>query len=115
MYKVSTYGGVDGLISFQATILTKTVMGLAKGHAGNATCNSAEANRAEAAKEAVLPRLRRLGGLGVDVLAGTGQDIVETILPLVEVVMVDGTVVVGIGLSWSSHCGVLDNKIGVKR
>lgn len=72
MHTGSTYGGVDGLISLEATILTKTVVGLAEGHAGNATCNSAEADRAEAAKEAVLPRLRRLGGLGVDVLAGTG-------------------------------------------
>lgn len=72
MHTGSTYGGVDGLISFQVTILTKTVMGLAEGHAGNTACNGAEADRAEAAKEAVLPRLRCLWGLGVDVLAGMG-------------------------------------------
>jgi hypothetical protein len=72
LYKGSTYGGVDGLISLEVTVLTKSVVGLAEGHAGNAACNGAEADRAEAAKEAVLPRLRRLGGLGVDMLAGTG-------------------------------------------
>lgn len=72
MHTGSTYGSVDRLISLQVTVLTKTVMGLAKGHTRNATCNGAEADRAEAAKEAVLPRLRCLGGLGVDVLAGTG-------------------------------------------
>lgn len=78
-------------------------MGLAKGHARDAAGDRAKADRAEAAEEAVLPRLRRLGRLGVDMLAGTGEDIIESVLPLVKVVVVDGTVVVSVRLSWGRH------------
>lgn len=78
-------------------------MGLAKGHARDAAGDGAQADGAEAAEEAVLPRLRRLGRLGVDMLARTGEDIIEAILPFVEVVMVDGTVVMCVCLSWGRH------------
>lgn len=78
-------------------------MGLAKGHTRDAAGDRAEADGAEAAKEAVLPRLRRLGRLGVDMLARTREDIIEAILPFVEVVMVDWAVVVSVCLSWGRH------------
>lgn len=51
--------GVDGLVSLKVTVLSETVMGLAKGHTRDAAGDRAKADGAEAAKEAVLPRLRR--------------------------------------------------------
>lgn len=96
-----TYRSVHWLVTFKVFVLLKTMMCLAKGHAGNTACNGAETDRAETAEETVLPRLGCLRRLGVDMFAGTGEDIVETTLPLFEIVMVDGTVVVGVCLSWS--------------
>lgn len=69
------------------------MMCLSKGHTRNAARYSAEIDRAETSKEAVLPGLGCGGGLGVDVLLGTGEDIVETVLPLIQVIVVDGTVI----------------------
>lgn len=79
-------------------------MSLAKGYARNAAGDSAKVDGAKASKEAVLPRLGRLGRLGVDMLAGTGEDIIEAVLPLVQVVVVNGTIVMGV-LSWGRHLG----------
>ena len=73
------------------------MMCLSKGHARNAACDSTEIDRAETSKEAVLPGLGCRGGLGVNVLLGTGEDIVETVLPLVQVIVVDGTVIGSLG------------------
>jgi hypothetical protein len=98
-----TYRGVDGLIAIEVTVLAETVMGLAKGDTGNTAGDQAGVDGGEAAKEGVVPGLGRLGRLGVDMLAGAGEDVVEAILPLVEVVVVNGTVVVGV-LSRGSHC-----------
>lgn len=81
-------------------------MCLAKGHARNAAGDGAKAYGAKATEEAVLPRLRRLGRLGVDMLAGTGEDIIEAVLPLVQVVMVNRTVVMSVCLSWGRHLDV---------
>ena len=72
-------------------------MSLSKGDARNTACYSAEINGAETSKEAVLPRLRCGGGFGVDVFLGTGKDIVETVLPLVQIIVVDGTVIGSLG------------------
>jgi hypothetical protein len=98
-----TYRGVDGLIASKVTALAKTVMSLAEGDARKAPGDQASVDGAAAAEEGVVPRLRSLRGLGVDVLAGTGDDIVDTVLPLVEVIVVDGTVVVLV-LGGSGHC-----------
>jgi hypothetical protein len=99
----NTYRSVDGLVTLKVTVLSETVMCLAKGHARNAAGDGTKTDGAEAAEEAVLPRLGRLWRLGVDMLARTGEDVVEAVLPLVQVVMVNRTVVVSVCLSWGRH------------
>lgn len=86
-------------------------MGLAEGNARNAACDQAGIDRVEALKETGVPRLGLGRRLLVDVLARAGQDIVETVLPVLEVVVVDGTVVVllrssggGSGRGRGGHC-----------
>lgn len=81
-------------------------MRLAEGHARHAACYSAKADGAETAEEAVIPRLRCLRRLGFDVFAGTSKDIIETVFPFVDVVVVNGTVVLGICGSRGRHCKV---------
>lgn len=78
-------------------------MSLAKGDTRNTAGDQAGIDGGEAAKEGVVPGLGRLGRLGVDMLARTGEDVVEAVLPLVEVVVVNGTVVVDV-LSRGGHC-----------
>ena len=80
-------------------------MSLAKGDAGEAPGDQAGVDGAAAAEEGVVPGLRSLRRLGVDMLAGTGEDVVDAVLPLVEVIVVDGTVVVLV-LGGSGHCEV---------
>jgi len=94
-----TYRSINRLITLKIPTLSQTMMCLSKCHAGDTACYSTEIDRAETAKEAVLPGLRCRGGLGVDVLFGTGEDIVETVFPFIEIIVVNGTVV----WSWSSH------------
>ena len=103
--RVAAYRGVDGLVAVHVGRLVKTMVGLAEGHAGNAVGDQAEVDGVKAAEEAVVPRLRALGRLGVDMLAGLGQDVVDPGLPVLHILIVDGAVVVGIlGLGRSSHC-----------
>lgn len=64
-------------------------MGLAKGDAGQAVGDQAQVDGAEAAAEGLAPGLRALGRALVDVVGGAGQDIVETVLPLGDVLVVD--------------------------
>lgn len=97
---MSTYRSIDRFIALQAAVFPKTVMGLAKRHARDAASYSAKVNRAEAAEEAIMPRLGSLGmRLGVDVFTRTGENVIETVLPLVEVVVVNRTIIVGVGLT----------------
>jgi len=77
-------------------------MGLAKGHAREAVGHAAEVDGAEAAEERVVPGLGALGGLGVDDLAGAGEDVVEAGLPLGHVVVAEGT---GLGGLLGGHFG----------
>jgi hypothetical protein len=93
---------VDRLIALEGTVLSETVVGLAEGNARNAASDQAGVDRAEALEEAGVPRLGLGRRLLVDVLAGAGQDIVESVLPVLEVVVVDGTVVVLLGSSGGS-------------
>ena len=93
----------------------ETVVRLAEGDAGDAVADQAEVDGAEAAEEAVVPRLRVLGRLGVDVLAGPGQDVVDARLPVVDVLVVDGPVVVGVlGGGGSGHGDERKVRLGIK-
>ena len=57
-------------------------------------------NRRAAGEEAVGPLLGVLWALGVDGLASIAQDVVESLLPVVDIVVADGAS--GIAGSWSS-------------
>lgn len=87
-----TNRGVDGLPALHAAILADAVMRLAKGDAGQAPCHQAGVDGVEAAKEGRAPGLGALGRLGVDVLAGFSQDLVEAVLPVLDIAVVDGAV-----------------------
>ena len=79
-------------------------MGLAKGHAGDAPRHETCVDGAEAGEEGVGPWLGRLGGLGVDVLAGPGQDVVDARLPVVHVGVAERARLLGAGsLGGGSH------------
>jgi len=97
-------GGVDGLVTLHVGRLVKTMMSLAKGNARNAVGHEADIDGVEAAEEAIVPRLRVFGRLGVDMLARLGQDVVDASLPVLHILVVDGAIVMGVlGLSRSSH------------
>lgn len=78
-------------------------MGLAEGDTRDTAGDGTGVDGVEAAEEGRGPRLSVGGRLGVDMLAGAGKDIVEAVLPVLHVVVVNGTVVVGVG-SRGSHC-----------
>jgi len=79
-------------------------MGLAKGHAGDAPRHETCADGAEAGEEGVGPWLGRLGGLGVDVLARPGKDVVDARLPVIHVGVAERARLLGAGsLCGSSH------------
>lgn len=89
-------------------------MGFTKGHARNTASDSAKVDRVEAAEKAVLPRSRGLGRLRVDVLTRASENVIETVLPFVEVVVVDRTVVVGVSMSWVAIVELCDKRFNVK-
>lgn len=93
------YRSIDGLIPGQVDILPKPVMGFSKCHAGKAVCHAAQVDRGEAAEEGFMPWLGGRGRLGVDDLARLGEDHVEAVLPLGDVVVVDGAG----GWGWGRH------------
>lgn len=101
----ATYGGIDGLISLKVGILPHTVMRLAKGNTGQAAGNETRVNRVEAVEETGEPRLRALRRLGVDDLGGLGKEVVEAVLPVLDIVVVDGAGLRGAGSGGRSGRG----------
>ena len=70
------------------------VVRLTKGDAGQAVGDEAGVDGVEAVEEAGEPAAGALRGLGVDVLARAREDVVEAVLPGVEVGGVDGAAAV---------------------
>jgi len=99
-----TYRGVDGLEALEVGVLAQPVVGAAEDDAGKAPAKKAGVDGREAAKERVEPRLRALGRLGVDVLAGAGHYVVEPRRPLGHVVVADGALLGGLLLLRGGHC-----------
>lgn len=83
-------------------------MGLAEGDAGHAAGDEAQVDGVEAAEEGVGPSLGGLGRAGLDDLGGLLEDLVELLLPLLDVALVDGAgASLGLGLGGdlsSGHC-----------
>lgn len=82
-------------------------MSLAEGDAREAVGDQAQVDGAAAAEESLAPGLRAIGRALVDVLRRAGQDIVETVLPLGDVLVVDSHFVDGGGgllvLRWEEN------------
>lgn len=76
-------------------------MCLAEGDARNAACDQAGIDRSEAREERIVPALSIRPGLGIDVLAGPGEDIIEAVLPVIDIFVVDGTT---LGRLLTGHC-----------
>jgi len=95
--------GVDGLIALHVAILAVPVVGLAKGDAWAAVGHHAEVNGAAASKDGI-PKVLGLGaGFAVDDLAGIAENVVEPVLPVLDIVVVDGASLGGSLIDGSSH------------
>jgi hypothetical protein len=86
----STYRSVDRLIAGEVGVLAQAMVRLAECHAWTAVGHATEVDRGQAAEKGLVPRLRGRGGFGLDDLAGLGKDLVEAVLPVVDVVVGDG-------------------------
>ena len=86
-----TYRGVDGLVALHVAILAETVVSLAEGDTGDEARDQAGLKGVEAVEETAGPGGRALVRLGVDVLARLGEDGVETVLPVIHISLVNGT------------------------
>jgi len=98
--------GVDGLVALHVAVLAGSVVGFTKGDAWAAVGYQAGINGAAAAKEAVAPRLSTLWTLGVDSLSSIAQDLIEAVLPVIDIIIIDRTS--GVMLNWSSSWGGSD-------
>lgn len=81
--------GVDGLIAFHVAILVNSVVDLAECDAGDTASDEAKVNGVEAVEEVRGPANSATRGSRVDVVARSRQDIVESLLPVVHIVIVD--------------------------
>jgi len=80
-------------------------MRLSEGNARQAAGNEAGINRVEAVEETGEPGLRALRRLGVDDLGGLGEEVVEAVLPVLDVTVVDGAGLRGAGSGGGSWWG----------
>ncbi len=88
--RTETHRRVDGLPALEVGVLAQPVVGAPKHHARAAPRHQAHVDGREAPKEAVVPRLRARRRLGVDVLAGAREHVVEPPGPVGHIVVVDG-------------------------
>ncbi len=86
---VAAYGGVDGLVALEVGVLAQAVVSAAEDDARAAPRHEADVDGGQAAEEGVVPRLGGLGRLGVDVVAGAGQHVVEPRRPVAHVILVE--------------------------
>lgn len=84
-----TYRGVDGLIAFHVAILVDSVVNLAECDAGDTASDEAKVNGVEAVEEVGGPANGTTRGSRVDVVARSGQDIVEFLFPVIHIIVVD--------------------------
>lgn len=87
--RVKTYRGVDGLIALHVAILVNSVVNLAECDTGDTASDEAKVNGVEAVEEVRGPANSATGRSRVDVVARSRQDIVESLLPVVHIVIVD--------------------------
>jgi hypothetical protein len=92
---------VDGLVAIEITVLAQTVVSLAEGNARNAASDQACVDWGEAREEGWEPALSSLVGARVDVLARSGENIVEAVLPVIDILVIDGT---ALGSLLVGHC-----------
>jgi len=90
--------GVDWFVSLKATILLVAMVNLAKGYARAAVGEQAGVNRIAAAEESRGPVLSITSALGVDDLASIAENVVEPVLPVIDILVVNGAT---LGWSWS--------------
>jgi len=81
--------GVDGLIAFHIAILVDPVMSLAESDTGDAASDEAKVNRVEAVEQMRGPSNGTWGRFGVNVISRSRQNIVDSFLPVVHIVVVD--------------------------
>jgi len=110
--KTNAHGGqeeqtrsVDWLISFHGSILAGSVMDLSESYARAAVSETAGLNWGAASKEGVGELLSILWRLSVDSLTNVSESLVETIFPVVDIVIVDWARGLGSSNSW----GMLSN------
>jgi len=101
--------GVDGLIALHVAILAIPVVGLAEGDAWAAVRHQAEVDGAAASENLVMEVLGVGWGLGVDHLAGVAENMVEPVLPVLDIMVIDWA-----GLGYGLVNGSSHFMIGIK-
>lgn len=85
-----TYTGINWFVALHFAVLAQPVVSLAKGDAWQAVCYEAQVDGAAAAKQGVVPCLGGRGRGTLYVLRGLGEHGVEALLPVLDIVVVDG-------------------------
>jgi len=87
-------GGVDGFVAFHVVILVETMVGLAESDAWDAVGHQAKVDWVKASKELISPRASISWALLVQGITTLSENIVEAVLPVIQVVVVNWTSVV---------------------
>lgn len=98
-----THGSVDGLVPLEVPIVPEPVVRLSERNARKTPRRKAEINGTEAPKQVRIPRLRIVGRFGVEDFAGLREDVVGAADPLLDLVVVDGSL---LGWLLGGHCDV---------
>lgn len=105
-----TYRGVDRLVALHLAVLAQPVVRLAERDAWQAVGYETEVDRAAAPEQGAVPCLGRRGRGALDVLRGLGEHCVEALLPVLDIMVVDGPggglLRRGLGISWGGHTNV---------
>lgn len=88
--------GVNRLVPLKVSIVPQPVMRLPKRDARKAPRRKAQVDGGKAPKQARVPRLRVSGRSGVEHLARLREDVVGAADPLLDLVVVDGSLLGGL-------------------
>ncbi|KAH8177042.1 hypothetical protein LIA77_02124 [Sarocladium implicatum] len=90
---------VDGFVALKIALVLNAVMRLAEGEARDAAGDQTSVHGAEAGPERVEPALGAFSGFGVELFRWLSENNIQAVLPVREVVILQGATAVGMLLS----------------